>query len=60
MNKNSIKTNFYKLINDLVAKKKITYSDYYMIKDYVKLLEQILQNDNKIINNLSKEKNNER
>lgn len=55
MNKNSIKNNFYKLINDLVAKKKITYSDYYMIKDYVKLLEQILQNDNKIINNLSKD-----
>lgn len=60
MNKNSIKTNFYKLIDDLVEKKKITYSDYYIIKDYVKLLEQILQNDNKIINNLSKEKNNER
>lgn len=54
MNKNSIKINFYKLINDLVTKKKITYSDYYVIKDYVKLLEQILQNDNKIINNLSK------
>ncbi|MBQ1551244.1 MAG: hypothetical protein IIZ67_03990 [Bacilli bacterium] len=56
MNKNKYKDEFNHLLEDLVTKHKITYTEYYLIKDYVKLLETIITNDNKVIINLSKEK----
>lgn len=53
MNKNKYKTDFNKLLEELIVKHKITYSEYYLIKDYVKILETIIINDNKVISNLT-------
>ena len=53
MNKNKYKDDFNYLLKDLVTKHKISYNEYYLIKDYVKILETIIYNDSKVINRLS-------